>query len=162
MKNDKMNWYFLIAAALIVGAMVGYFATSNLTTEGNAKAALKSGAIMATEATEYEKYAMNEISTFAEKNNLLQENKRVMIIRPSTDGQLKPTDPADMVVVDLELYTTADVEDEIWVIDKKTKEVVDTIRAVQCTVRFFFNGHGGGDWKHQEKWLFGNSWKNIF
>jgi len=37
MKNEKMKWYFLIAAALIVGAMVGYFATNSLSTTGNAK-----------------------------------------------------------------------------------------------------------------------------
>ena len=40
MKNEKMKWYFLIAAALVVGAMVGYFATNSLSTTGNAKATL--------------------------------------------------------------------------------------------------------------------------
>lgn len=40
MKNEKMKWYFLIAVALVVGAIIGYFATSNLTTTGNAKGAL--------------------------------------------------------------------------------------------------------------------------
>lgn len=45
MKNEKMKWYFLIAVALVVGAIIGYFATSNLTTEGNAKAALKADSL---------------------------------------------------------------------------------------------------------------------
>ena len=35
--NDKKKWYFLIAVALIVGAMIGYFATSSLATTGDAK-----------------------------------------------------------------------------------------------------------------------------
>lgn len=34
--NDKMKWYLLIAIALIVGAMIGYFATNSLSTTGNA------------------------------------------------------------------------------------------------------------------------------
>lgn len=34
--NEKRKWYFLIAVALIVGAMVGYFATNSLATKGNA------------------------------------------------------------------------------------------------------------------------------
>ncbi|MFA5746221.1 MAG: hypothetical protein WCX82_00185 [archaeon] len=36
MKNEKMKWYILIAAALLVGAIIGYFATANLSTTGNA------------------------------------------------------------------------------------------------------------------------------
>jgi len=32
--NDKMKWYLLIAIALIVGAMIGYFATNSLSTTG--------------------------------------------------------------------------------------------------------------------------------
>ena len=34
--NEKRKWYFLIATALIVGAIVGYFATNSLTTKGEA------------------------------------------------------------------------------------------------------------------------------
>ncbi len=36
MKNEKMKWYVLIAVALVVGGMVGYFATNSLSTTGNA------------------------------------------------------------------------------------------------------------------------------
>jgi len=35
--NEKRKWYFLIAVALIVGAMIGYFATERLSLTGNAK-----------------------------------------------------------------------------------------------------------------------------
>lgn len=35
--NEKRKWYFLIAVALIVGAIIGYFATQSLSTTGNAK-----------------------------------------------------------------------------------------------------------------------------
>lgn len=35
--NEKRKWYFLIAVALLVGAIVGYFATQSLSTTGNAK-----------------------------------------------------------------------------------------------------------------------------
>lgn len=51
MKNEKMKWYFLIAVALVVGAIIGYFATSNLTTEGNAIASTKSTALPAMKTT---------------------------------------------------------------------------------------------------------------
>lgn len=34
--KEKTKWYFLIAVALIVGAIIGYFATTNLSTTGNA------------------------------------------------------------------------------------------------------------------------------
>lgn len=34
--NEKRKWYFLIAVALIVGALIGYFATSHLSAKGNA------------------------------------------------------------------------------------------------------------------------------
>ncbi len=37
--NDKMKWYFLIAVALVVGAIIGYFATNSLSATGNAKLA---------------------------------------------------------------------------------------------------------------------------
>ncbi len=40
MKNEKMKWYFLIAVALVVGAIIGYFATANLATTGNARNAI--------------------------------------------------------------------------------------------------------------------------
>ena len=37
MKSEKMKWYILIAVALVVGAIIGYFATANLATTGNAR-----------------------------------------------------------------------------------------------------------------------------
>ena len=37
-KNEKRKWYFLIAVALIVGAIIGYLATERLSTKGNANA----------------------------------------------------------------------------------------------------------------------------
>jgi len=42
--NEKRKWYFLIAVALIVGAMIGYFATNRLSTTGEARAALRASA----------------------------------------------------------------------------------------------------------------------
>jgi hypothetical protein len=35
--NEKMKWYLLIAAALLLGMIMGYFTTVNLSTEGNSK-----------------------------------------------------------------------------------------------------------------------------
>ncbi|HOZ35621.1 MAG TPA: hypothetical protein PLK55_01390 [archaeon] len=37
MKTEKTKWYFLIAVALIVGAIVGYLATTKFSTTGDAK-----------------------------------------------------------------------------------------------------------------------------
>lgn len=34
--NDKRKWYILIAVALLIGIIIGYFATINLTITGNA------------------------------------------------------------------------------------------------------------------------------
>ena len=35
--SEKRKWYFLIAVALIVGAIIGYFATNSLANTGNAR-----------------------------------------------------------------------------------------------------------------------------
>lgn len=39
--KEKRKWYFLIAIALIVGAMIGYFTTNTLSTTGDAITNLK-------------------------------------------------------------------------------------------------------------------------
>ena len=39
--NSKMKWYILIAVALLVGAIIGYFATNSLTTAGNSNIVFK-------------------------------------------------------------------------------------------------------------------------
>lgn len=38
--TEKMKWYFLIAVALIVGALIGYFATNGFSSKGQAKSVL--------------------------------------------------------------------------------------------------------------------------
>jgi len=38
--TEKMKWYFLIAAALIVGALIAYFATNGFSSKGQAKSVL--------------------------------------------------------------------------------------------------------------------------
>ncbi len=53
MKNEKMKWYFLIAVALVVGAIIGYFATSNLATTGNANKFIQENTESGWVATEF-------------------------------------------------------------------------------------------------------------
>jgi hypothetical protein len=48
MKSENVKWYILIAAALLVGAIIGHFATANLATTGNAKSVIQATNINST------------------------------------------------------------------------------------------------------------------
>lgn len=43
--KEKTKWYFLIAVALFIGAIIGFFATTNLSTLGRADYIIASGTI---------------------------------------------------------------------------------------------------------------------
>lgn len=122
MKNEKMKWYFLIAAALVVGAMVGYFATNSLSTTGNAKATISERG-----ATAYEKYAFGEMEQYIKQNNLTESN--VLIYRKSTKGKEIPS--ANISHYDLKQYTYVFNKNELLLINKATGETT-TIYAQDC------------------------------
>lgn len=149
MKNEKMKWYFLIAAALIVGAMVGYFATSNLTTEGNA---VKTLSVSAVSADKYRDYAFKEIDNFVINNNLRKTN--AMVYRSSTEGELKSSDT--LIYIDLEKYDVDFSEDSaiMRVIDKENGQTVNITKITTCTGLTLY--HRDGHTLHQH-WT-GKDW----
>lgn len=143
MKNEKMKWYFLIAVALVVGAIIGYFATSNLTTEGNA---VKTLSVSAVSADKYRDYAFNEIDNFVINNNLRKTN--AMVYRSSTEGELKSSDT--LIYIDLKKYDVDFSEDSaiMRVIDKENGQTVNIIKVKVCTGRTVYKGNGHSQNQH--------------
>lgn len=126
MKTDKIKWYFLIAVALIVGAIIGYFSTNSLSSTGNAKAAIIES--KSSKLTDYDLFAHREIARFKIENNLNKTGKSYLFYRPSTDGQLRSS---KISYYDLSKYTYILTKTGILLIDDVSGETIQ-IKASFC------------------------------
>ncbi|HRS42930.1 MAG TPA: hypothetical protein P5530_03625 [Candidatus Diapherotrites archaeon] len=121
MKKENTKWYFIIAFTLVVGAIIGYLATTNLSTIGNAKANIIS---TANNMTDYEKFAFDEIENYRVNNNITN----ALIYRDSTDGK---NIPSTIKSYTLNLYTPIFTDTGVVLIENDTGQI-NEIKAKKC------------------------------
>lgn len=87
--NEKRKWYFLIAVALIVGAMIGYFATNMLSTRGFANYSVNSPIIENINVSGDQIYKINgEEFIFVDDVVLISKRKFNKIVKDCCDKGL--------------------------------------------------------------------------